>query len=281
MWSLDGKHLLALVRLNEGVTAAGSVVETLHVQVWDAATGQRVRSFPVTQPVKPQASGQLQSTTYLPALNVPYLAMGKLNETYGNNASSSQVIEIWDVATGQMIATFGKEDHSPNHLFQGKVWAPDHRRLVTFGYDDAGTSTVWQIWDAPTGQKMRSLILKDTQLTSRVVWLPDGKSIASGLDVYDVETGRNITTYHLDQGSLDAVAWSPNGKRIAVNSFSEGHRLPFLDALFAVGSDTGGSETLFILNASDGRQLAKYDNRPGLYLSHFVLLLQIAFDRGS
>ncbi len=96
-----------------------------------------------------------------------------------------------------------------------------------------------------------------------------------------VETGRNITTYHLDQGSLDAVAWSPNGKRIAVNSFSEGHRLPFLDALFAVGSDTGGSETLFILNASDGRQLAKYDNRPGLYLSHFVLLLQIAFDRGS
>jgi WD40 repeat protein len=255
VWSLDGKQLVALV----SVTAVGSVVEIVHVQVWDAATGQRVRSFAATQPETPQASGQIHSTIYLSALNEQYLAVAKLTEINGKTSFSQvQVIEIWDVATGQMIATLGGEDRSPDPTVQQMLWAPDHRRLATIRYEDAGGGAVWQIWDALTGQKIHSLSIPFVQ---QVIWLPDGKSVALGLDVYDVETGNIITTYNLDQygGTPDAVAWSPDGKRIAGSSFRTGHFSPFFGTLLAASSDTYGSNILFILNTSDGRQTAKYD----------------------
>lgn len=265
-WSLDGKQLLTLVGLNKRGFISGGTFETVQVQIWDVATGQRVRSFSVTQPEKPRASGQVSSTISLSALNEQYLAVVRLNEidSKQNGFSQVQVIEIWDVATGQMITTLGGKDLKFYLTLQSMLWAPDHRRLATISYGDTETD-VWQIWDASTSQKLHSVNIPSAQ---DAVWLPDGKSIASGLAVYDVETGKKLTTYSLDQygGTADSVAWSPDGRRIAASIYRDGHFSPFFGTLLAAGSDTYGSNILFILDASNGRQVAKYDegeDKPG------------------
>jgi eukaryotic-like serine/threonine-protein kinase len=55
-----------------------------------------------------------------------------------------------------------------------------------------------------------------------VAWSPDGRRIASGsydVQVWDAATGGNIFTYRGHSYAVDAVAWSPDGKRIASGSF--------------------------------------------------------------
>ncbi len=139
------------------------------------------------------------------------------------------------------------------------------RRLTTISDGDTETDALWQIWDVPTGQKIHSISIPAAQ---QVAWLPDGKSIASGLAVYDVETGKRLAAYSLDGygGTADLVAWSPDGKLIAASSYMNGHFSPFFGTLLAAVSDTYGSNILFILDASNGRQVAKYDegeDKPG------------------
>jgi len=53
-----------------------------------------------------------------------------------------------------------------------------------------------------------------------VGWSPDSKYIASGswdstVQVWDAATGRHIFTYEGHVGAVGAVAWSPDGSRIA------------------------------------------------------------------
>jgi WD40 repeat protein len=266
VWSLDGKQLLALVGLNKRGFISGGTFETVQVQVWDTATGQHIRSFSVTQPEQRRASGLISSTISVSTLSEQYLAVVRLNEidSKQNRFSQVQVIEIWDVATGQMITTIGGKDLNFYLTLQNMLWAPDHRRLATISYGDTETD-VWQIWDASTGQKLHSVSIPSAQ---KAVWSPDGKSIAAGFDVYDVKTGKRRTTYNLDQmaGTPDLVAWSPDGRWIAASIYRTGHFSPFFGTLLTAVSDTYGSNILFILDTSNGRQVAKYDegeDKPG------------------
>jgi WD40 repeat protein len=53
---------------------------------------------------------------------------------------------------------------------------------------------------------------------SAVAWSPDGKRIASAsreMQVWNAVNGRKIITYQGHSNSVYAVAWSPDGKHIA------------------------------------------------------------------
>jgi WD40 repeat protein len=99
VWSADGKHVLAFV---------GSMEKQM-VQVWNAASGQRVHSFPVTPSLTLTANGdggdKLIMTAW--ALNERYLAVAKRFMV-----SKNPFVEIWDIATGSMISTL--EIHGPD-----------------------------------------------------------------------------------------------------------------------------------------------------------------------
>jgi eukaryotic-like serine/threonine-protein kinase len=97
----------------------------------------------------------------------------------------------------------------------------DGKRLASTGSDN----TV-KLWDAATGQELRTLTLKGhTSGLWGVVFSPDGKRIASAgsdntVKIWDAATGQELLTLTLKGhiSSVTRVAFSPDGKQIATAS---------------------------------------------------------------
>jgi WD40 repeat protein len=65
-----------------------------------------------------------------------------------------------------------------------------------------------------------------------VVWTPDGKSIASGsvdstIKVWNAQTGQCVSTLNVDSGSVNSVAFCPDGSKIAA---AHSHEIQLFDA---------------------------------------------------
>src|SRR6266566_1913355 len=132
-------------------------------------------------------------------------------------------VEVLDLATGNLIASYGYNAAIVHAL----AWSPDGRYIAV------GSSTeMVQIWDLVTGQNIFNYRGHSGDVLS-VAWSPDGKRIVSGssdgtAQVWNALTGNDAYTYrghadynwgHLTSGaSVNAVAWSPDGKRIASGS---------------------------------------------------------------
>ena len=134
-----------------------------------------------------------------------------------------------DIAFGVHFVT------APDHFtYQGHsdyisavAWSPDGKRIASA----SGDHTV-QVWDASDGSHVYNYRGHSSDV-STLAWSPNGKRIVSGssdgtAQVWDALTGNNAYTYrghadyywgHLTSGAtVNAVAWSPDGKRIASGS---------------------------------------------------------------
>lgn len=243
-WSEDGKRLVTLLITFDGPVATATTL-IVTVEVWDAATGQRVRSFLLNPPGAP-------TNPILVALNEPYLAVLRKAPTENTPAGGGQrpqqdMIEIWDVSAGQMLTVIAGFSYlQSNAMF----WGPDRRTLATIVYDPSSLSGHAEIWDAPTGRRLSSFtlpVLTRGFPPSPAAWLPDGRFLSLGLDVYSIDTGERQMSYHADGNRVEAVAWSPDGKHLAVATVV---REPGLYA--------PSTNTIFILDAVDGTQRFKH-----------------------
>jgi WD40 repeat protein/tRNA A-37 threonylcarbamoyl transferase component Bud32 len=153
---------------------------------------------------------------------------------------------IWDVATGQRNFAFDKSDAlapTDDDLSLGTdtnsvTFSPDGKVLAV------GSLQETSLWDVSTGRRV--LTLRDRNLTSRVhsVFLPDGKTLAAGGGLYDLQSGRwassgDITlwdvgpiqdrrTYPGPVRSASRIALSADGKILALGN-------PFRDKKDEVG----------------------------------------------
>jgi len=105
------------------------------------------------------------------------------------------------------------------------AWSPDGTRIASASYD----GTV-QVWEAKTGKLLVTYKGHNAPVWE-VAWSPDGKRIVSGtgsagingpvtsnnsVKVWDAATGQTLLTYaEGSTGQTYALAWSPDGKRIA------------------------------------------------------------------
>src|SRR5262249_42513962 len=140
------------------------------------------------------------------------------------SASDDQSAQVWEAITGKQLHSYG--GHKGPLLTV--AWSPDGKYIASAGED----KTV-QVWDATT----KELITKYEDHSDKVhcvAWSPDGHYLASGgkdckLRIKDFDKvheersflrklffphyGHKTFTSH--KGPINALAWSPDSKRIA------------------------------------------------------------------
>ncbi|HET8841198.1 MAG TPA: WD40 repeat domain-containing serine/threonine-protein kinase, partial [Ktedonobacteraceae bacterium] len=175
------------------------------VRIWDARSGDNLLTY----------QGHWDRV-----LAVAWSADGNLLASAGNDGT----IQIWDPQTGNLILTY-REHAQPVLAID---WSPDGKRIVS-----ACEGRTVRIWDTITGQTLYSHYAHGGRILT-LGWSPDGKHIASAGEEKQVHVWsmqrerpslfswtswlshtRGQFTYRGHFGRINALAWSPNGQRVA------------------------------------------------------------------
>jgi WD40 repeat protein len=162
------------------------------IRVWDAGTGQPVRTL----------VGHKSRV-----LSVSWSADGRLLASAGDDGT----VRVWDAGTGQPVRIL--EGHT------GRVydvsWSADGRLLAS-----AGAGGTVRVWDAGTGQPVRTQE-GHTPTVGCVSWSPDGRLLAAAgigntVRVWDAGTGRPVGTLEGSATDFYGMSWSPDGRLLAL-----------------------------------------------------------------
>jgi WD40 repeat protein len=199
------------------------------------------------------------------------------------STSKDMTVQIWDAVDGSHVFIYrGHRDE-----VYTAAWSPDGKRIASCSKD----KTV-QVWDAADGGHLFTYRgHKDAVIL--VAWSPDGKRLASGggvliedgkphdntVQVWDATDGGHVFTYRGHTDGVQAVVWSPDGKRIASASLDKtvqvwdasdgGHVFTYrghTDQVFTLAwspdgkylASGGPDKTVQIWNAADGDHVFTY-----------------------
>jgi RNA polymerase sigma factor (sigma-70 family) len=185
VFSADGKTLIS----------AGADHE---VRRWDVATGRPLRrqplhtSLPLTMPV-------IEGDTALSA-------DGKTVAVWGRKA-----LHLWDGVTGKEIRRIPAEAPLPVRF----ALSPEGKTLATVDVRAPGV----RLWDVATGTER--FLLGHPSLVERIAFAPDGKLLATaGVDhclrLWDVAVGKELQRVSLGKDRAACLAFTPDGRRLAV-----------------------------------------------------------------
>jgi WD40 repeat protein len=189
-FSPDGTRVLSggYGSFTESGTSACPGSRDENVKLWDAATGQLLRSFD-------NDSGWVYSAAFSP--NGAYVL------------SYSESLKLWDTNTGQLLRTFS--GRSPI------AFSRDGARLLSGGADNA-----IRLWEVATGELLRTY--KGASGTRSVAFSADGTQVLSigkaTVTIWDAASGvrlRHIEVRHSAEVDCCVVALSPDGTRVLSN----------------------------------------------------------------
>jgi WD40 repeat protein len=180
-------------------------------------------------------------------LSVAFSPDGRLLATGGNDRAA----RVWDAATGSQLQRLTHASPEVTSV----VFSGDGQHLLT------GNSLAPTLWDIESGQRVREY---KVGLFSRkayiVLFSPDGQVVAGAYDgvaVWDTDKRKGTTLPKTALQSIKALAFSPDGKRLAAGG-ADG-----LVTLWNVGPKwerlrtiTNASEVTALAFSPDGRFLA-------------------------
>lgn len=188
------------------------------VILWDAATGKEVRR--IDPPV-----GDF----------VAFAPDGKTLATARNwqQGEASGVVQLWDVATGKLTGQL-KGD---GNLIRCIAFAPDGKRLAAHSQWGTAQPGAVRVWEVATGKEL--LRIPTNSAGHTIAFAPDGKLLAfdveytirlcradTGKELFKLEGHQQVISARgTTSGYLNALTFSPNGKRLASASCDNMARL--------------------------------------------------------
>lgn len=129
-------------------------------------------------------------------------------------ASGGNYLKLWDVTTGQLLATLADNTHHPEVAF-----SPDSKMLASAGY----RSGTVRLWDVTSHEELFALDGHKERVWT-VAFSPDGKVLASGgsdqnVRLWDTSTWQEVALLEGHNQSVTCVRFSPDGKTLASGCF--------------------------------------------------------------
>lgn len=212
-FSADGKQLVA--RDFEG-----------QVRRFDTHTGKEITAFYVRN------SGPCQPNLILVNGETPGIAFASNDRTVAtvsttemivddkNGIEGSNLVRLWDPATGQQVAQLTPSKSNINAL----KFAPDGRSLATANADQTVT-----VWETITGHERIRLAIKHDGNPGNAVTLhclefsPDGRMVAAGSStgnayLWELRTGKMLAEFSGHRGAVRSLAFSHDGRTLVTGS---------------------------------------------------------------
>jgi WD40 repeat protein len=173
---------------------------------------------------------------YMKKENRPYSEEGLALSTDGRilaSLSKPRIIELWDTEKQARLHQL-EAQHPPKSV----VFSPDGKSLAV-GEAAGKTEGAVSVWDVKSGRRMHVLPVAQTLFT-RAVFSPDGDIVATWGNVYEspakgqgplpsrtiqlwsVATGKELRRIVSDGDRVEAVAFSPDEKKLAVMTWRAG-----------------------------------------------------------
>jgi WD40 repeat protein/DNA-binding SARP family transcriptional activator len=207
VWDIPDEKMLLSLPTSSGLYDVTFMPDGLRVAgthqdgattVWDATTGQLLLTF----------AGH--GSTVISVSAAP-------DNRHITSSGYDGTLRIWDTAPGRELLTVKAHD-SPGY---GAVYTPDGAQLVTVGADG------WaRLWDATTGAPIQTPALDSlAQLESVAVDSNSNRIAVGGSDgriiLFDLAVNGPVMTINAHDGDVWALAFSPDGLRLASSSWDE------------------------------------------------------------
>jgi WD40 repeat protein len=163
-------------------------------KLWDVPSGRLLRSY--------ETSGGLSSAVLSPDARTVLAAGG-------------EALELWDVATGEMLHTFGIRLSAVVAV----ALSPDGTKVLSGSNDN----TI-KLWDAATGRLAR--VIKASDAVTSIAFSPEGRRVVSAsagsedpprpdkLELWDVASGKLLNDFAGDLSAVSTVAFSSDGSKL-------------------------------------------------------------------